>query len=58
MFYYKSSRSSNSEVLNQLQNLKKHLYNEQIQIESELQNSVIIFIFFIFLTRKIGKNLF
>jgi len=41
--FEKASQVSNSEVLSQLQNLKKHLHNEQMQVENELNNAVILF---------------
>ena len=34
------SHASSSEVIQQLQNLKKHLHNEQQQLENELNNAV------------------
>lgn len=35
-----SQASNNTEVITQLQNLKKHLHTEQIEVENELYNRV------------------
>lgn len=42
-----TSHASSSEVIQQLQNLKKHLHNEQQQLENELNNAVIFILCFV-----------